>query len=47
MIHDIKSQSVRKSKWPKSQKVDFLLIKHGEPCWHKAAVMCNREIALK
>ncbi len=28
-----KSQSVRKSKWPKSQKIDFLLTKHGEPCW--------------
>ena len=29
----VKSQSLRKSKWPKCQKIDFLLSKHGEPCW--------------
>ncbi len=31
--HRFTSQSVRKSKWAKFQKVDFLLTEHGEPCW--------------
>ncbi len=26
-------QSVRKSKWPKFQKIDFHLTPHGESCW--------------
>ncbi len=31
--NSIKSQSARKLKCPKFQKIDFLLTKHGEPCW--------------
>ncbi len=46
----LKSQSVRKSKWPKfkKKKIDFLLTQHGEPCWvgmKKYAIVKLKQLA--